>query len=74
MQSDILILFKTPQSEEDLTKAKSCLMDVDRSVLVHQNEDSQRVLLVKFTPAFVTPSKLLEAVHTAGFEATMAGG
>ena len=74
MQSDVLILFSTPQSDSDLSKASACLMAVDRSVLVHRKDDSDRLLLVKFSPEAVTPAHLLQAVHNAGFEASMAGG
>jgi len=74
MQSDILILFPTAQSDDDISKATSCLMDVDTSVLVHRKEGSKRLLLVKFSPHDVSPAHLLKAVHDAGFDATMAGG
>jgi len=74
MQSDILILFPTPQSEADISRAKLCLMNTDRSVLVHCKEGSKRLLLVTYSPATVSPTVLLQAVHDAGFKATMAGG
>jgi len=74
MQSDILILFPTPQTDADLSKAKNCLMQTDKSVLVHCKEGSKRLLLVKYSPTTVSPAVLLKAVHDAGFEATMAGG
>lgn len=35
MQSDILILFNPPLDDEAMTTAKSCLMGVAKSVLVH---------------------------------------
>lgn len=72
--SDILILFSEPQDEPSMSKAKGHLMDVGRSVLVHQKEGQARVLLVKFDPQEVTPSALLSAVTTTGFEAKMSGG
>ena len=74
MQSDILILFPAPQSDADLAKAKSCLMDTDKSVLVHCKEGSKRLLLVTYSPLSVSPALLLQAVHDAGLKATMAGG
>lgn len=74
MQSDILIMFKNAQNDEDLKTAKTCLMNVDRSVLVHQKEGSERVLLIKYDPNNVKPAHLIEAVRSAGFDATMAGG
>jgi len=74
MQSDILILFASPQSDADISRAKHCLMDTDRSVLVHCKEGSKRLLLVSYSPASVSPAVLLHAVHDAGFKATMAGG
>lgn len=74
MQSDILILFPTPQSVADISRAKVCLMETDRSVLVHCKEGSNRLLLVTYSPANVSPTVLLQAVHDAGFKATMAGG
>lgn len=74
MQSDILILFRETPSEPEMTKAKSCLMAVDRSVLVHQKEGSERVLLVKFSPQSVSPTALLKAARDSGFDVTMAGG
>jgi len=74
MQSDILMLFKTALPTTELSKVIACLMDVDRSVLVHQKEDAERVLLVKFDPNSVSPSHLLDSVRNAGFDATMAGG
>ncbi|MBL4613393.1 MAG: hypothetical protein JKY27_00750 [Magnetovibrio sp.] len=73
MQSDILILLKTAPSALHLSKVKVCLMNVNRSVLVHQKEGAERLLLIKFDPNGVTPSELLSAVHGAGFDATMAG-
>ncbi|HEY9079186.1 hypothetical protein [Magnetovibrio sp.] len=74
MQSDILILFTRPQSDADLSRAKSALMSLDRSVLAHSKEGSTRVLLVKFDPSALTPATLLKTMHDAGFQATMAGG
>jgi len=74
MQSDILILFSTAQSDAEISKAKCCLMETDKSVLVHCKEGSKRLLLVTYSPSTVSPTVLLKAVHDAGFEATMAGG
>jgi len=74
MLSDILILFPSPQSDADISRAKSCLMDTDKSVLVHCKASSKRLLLVTYSPSTVTPAILLQAVHDAGFKATMAGG
>jgi len=72
--SDILILFSEPQDEPSIRKAKSHLMGVGRSVIVHQKEGQGRVLLVKFDPQEVTPTALLNAVTSAGFDAKMSGG
>jgi len=74
MQSDILILFRETPPDSEMVKAKNCLMDVDRSVLVHQKEGSQRVLLVKFSPQAISPSTLLKVLRDDGFDVTMAGG
>lgn len=74
MESDILIVFKTAQTDADIAKAKTCLMEVDRSVLVHRKEGSDRVLLIKFDPQGVSPATLLDAVRGAGLDAAMAGG
>ncbi|MFC1672930.1 hypothetical protein ACFL12_02145 [Pseudomonadota bacterium] len=72
--SDILIVFKTALDGPAMGQAKTCLMQTGRTVLVHQKEDQDRILLVKFAPDDVTPSGLLSAVRDAGFEASMAGG
>lgn len=72
--SDILILFDTALDEVSMARAKTCLMTVDGSVLIHQKEDQSRVLLVKFDPLGVTPSVLLTSLWNAGFKAKMAGG
>jgi len=74
MQADILIVFPSPQSDADISRAKSCLMNTDKSVLVHCKAGSKRLLLVTYSPSTVTPAVLLQAVHDAGFKATMAGG
>ena len=72
--SDILILFSAAQDDSAMLKAKTQLMEVGRSVLVHQKEGQGRLVVVKFDPAEVTPSALLGAVTEAGFDAKMAGG
>lgn len=74
MQSDILVMFKTAQSDAEISKAKSCLMNVHRSVTVHQKEGAKRVLLVKYDPKGVAPAHLLEAINSAGFDVSIAGG
>lgn len=73
MQCDILIVFKTVLAQDAMGRAKTCLMEVAASVLVHQPENMDRVLLVKFDPSETGPSQLLNAVRAAGFDATMAG-
>ena len=72
--SDILILFSSSQDDNAMRSAKTHLMQAGRSVLVHQKEGQDRLLVVKFDPAEVTPSVLLAAVTGAGFDAKMAGG
>lgn len=72
--SDILILFTSTLDELDMRSAKTHLMEVGRSVIVHQKEGHDRLLVVKFDPGEVKPSALLGAVTGAGFEAKMAGG
>jgi len=74
MQSDILILFPTTPSPTEMSQAKTCLMQIDKSVLVHQKETSSRLILVKFTPTRVSPAQLLARLRDAGFDVTMAGG
>lgn len=72
--SDILILFSSAQDDTAMRSAKTHLMQVGRSVLVHQKEGHDRLLMVKFDPAEVTPGALLRSVTGAGFDAKMAGG
>lgn len=72
--SDILILFSAPLDADAIRRAKVALMQAGQSVMAHHKEGQNRLLLVKFDPADVGPSQLLEAVRGAGFDATMAGG
>lgn len=74
MLSDILIIFAKALDDTAMTKAKACLMNVGKSVLVHQKEGQSRVLLVKFAPSDTSHSTLLETLKSAGFDAKIAGG
>lgn len=74
MVSDILVLFSAPQSEIDMSRAISRLMEVDTSVLAHRKEGSERLLLVKFSPRTASPNAILQALRSAGFTVSIAGG
>ena len=74
MQSDILMLSKQLLDETSLRTIKGCLMDVHKTVLVHQNDKQNRMLLVKFDPREVRPKDLLDAAQNAGFDVSVAGG
>ncbi|MEK7821016.1 MAG: hypothetical protein AAB543_07895 [Pseudomonadota bacterium] len=74
MNSDILVFFKSPLSEQVLAKAKKALMDVDRSVLVHKPDGPGKVLLVKFDSMKATPACLLGSLKAAGLEVSIVGG
>ena len=74
MLSDILIIFAKALDDAAMTKAKACLMNVGKSVLVHQKEGQSRVLLAKFAPSDASPRALLESLKNAGFDAKIAGG
>lgn len=72
--SDILIIFAKNLDDDAMAKAKAYLMNVSKSVLVHQKEGQSRVLLVKFAPSDATPGSLLETLRSAGFDAKISGG
>jgi len=74
MLSDILIIFTKALDDAAMTKAKACLMNVGKSVLVHQKEGQSRVLLAKFAPDDTSPGTLLETLKSAGFDAKISGG
>ena len=74
MLSDILIMFSKALGDSDMAAAKALLMDIGRSVIVHQKDGQSRVLLVKFDPNEVIPGALLEALKAKGFSAKMSGG
>lgn len=74
MLSDILIIFSKALDDVAMAKAKACLMNVGKSVLVHQKEGQSRVLLAKFSPDDASPGALLESLKSTGFDAKISGG
>lgn len=74
MLSDILIIFAKALDDAAMTKARACLMNVGKSVLVHQKEGQSRVLLTKFAPSDTSPGALLESLKSTGYDAKISGG
>ncbi len=73
MLSDILMLLpKLP--DDEISSLKRILMETEKSVLVHQNENNSRLFLIKYDPIGISPSALLNAAKTAGFDVSIAGG
>ncbi len=73
MLSDILVMFPSALDDNAMKTARTCLMDAAKSILVHQQDGQDRILLVKFDPHDTTPRQILKHVRKAGFDAKMAG-